>query len=101
MDNIAADQSLRIAGLGIGAFVIILGFFVCILAFLVTPLVKTPGKLMFSVTFCYLSIILYLLNAPKTTRDEVSEFVCIPFFEERLIDSIVHLSFFVYCRNHL
>jgi len=74
-NNIAAvdGSSSRIAGLGIGTFFILVGFFVCLLSFLVTPLVKAPGILMASVSFCYLGTILYLLNAPKTSINEVRD----------------------------
>jgi hypothetical protein len=76
-NNISAvdGSSSRIAGLGIGTFFILVGFFICLLSFLVTPLVKAPGILMASVSFCYLGTILYLLNAPKTSINEVRDIV--------------------------
>lgn len=72
MDNTITLRSLRVADLGIGTFIIIVGFFICVIAFLLSPLVKKPTALVISVSASYFIVILYLLNAPKTTADEVS-----------------------------
>lgn len=72
MDNTITLRSLRVADLGIGTFIIIVGFFICVIAFLLSPLVKKPTALVISVSASYFIVILYLLNAPKTTADEES-----------------------------